>query len=649
MSRRVGVNAALGLLLLAATPVAGQSFRYLAFGDSITEGIDRWDELHLGGYPARLSTALGCNGSNCEVDNEGLGGETSGEGLTRIDGVLAAKRYDVMLLMEGTNDLRGGNPISVETVEFNLDAIAGKAAAKGVETVHIAPPHFHPNVAWWANDPMQQGLGNTALDNLRLALQDLAAATGRESLSMFLMLCQGNDEHGHNESQCFNKDVPKGPIATQHFYWPACDPGDPDSLPDPILFPDFDPLDPVTGCDRTGHPNASGFTMLVDFRILPRIRDDRDPPGAPTAVSPTGDVGGFPTFVWDRENPGVSERTLARWYQIVVEDAGTTVASDWVEAAAHCDASTCSYVLPTALPGRLLTWKVQGRNVAGRSAYSAALAIRPYPVPPVAPAASAPAGDYYDAAGKDFTYAWTSVAEATGYDVQVRDGGGALVIDVSVTAAGACVGSSCTLKTGITLGQGDYTWQVRGTNPAGAGAWSAALAMSVYTAAPAAPQTLHPDNTTRWYRPLYSTRPLLTWVPSAGATGYDIQVDAVTVASVGTSACVGTRCSLRLGSDLVVGPHDWRVRGTSPLGNGAYSPAPQFVLQFCGNNPLVLPALIPDDPGHDRVYEACLGVATPLGGSTIEPGSPVILHSRDVVILGNGSSVGGTLVILIDP
>ncbi|HZF12108.1 MAG TPA: GDSL-type esterase/lipase family protein [Thermoanaerobaculia bacterium] len=139
MRGRIAVTALVawaGTLALAALlprAAAAQS-RYIAFGDSITEGFG--DTANQGGYPARLQKLLTARGQNALVINAGLGGETTAGGLSRITRVLAsAVSGDTLLLMEGTNDVNA--KISPETIVFNLDQIAQKAASVGVSTVHV--------------------------------------------------------------------------------------------------------------------------------------------------------------------------------------------------------------------------------------------------------------------------------------------------------------------------------------------------------------------------------------------------------------------------------------------------------------------------------------------------------------------------------
>ena len=116
-------------LMLCAAAASGQVV-YLAFGDSITAGTG--DGEDLGGYPARLEQGLTQAGENAEVLNFGMAGEFTNEGITRIDEVLA-EGGDILLLMEGTNDITRG--LSEETSLFNLGEMARKAEAQGMEAV----------------------------------------------------------------------------------------------------------------------------------------------------------------------------------------------------------------------------------------------------------------------------------------------------------------------------------------------------------------------------------------------------------------------------------------------------------------------------------------------------------------------------------
>jgi len=142
MRARAACFAALALLALASGARAQTT--YVAFGDSITQGVLDDPNRAEKGYPPRLEALLQQRGQAAEVRNEGLAGETTSEGLSRIDKVLEAGD-DVLLLMEGTNDI-GEQDVSNETIAVNLDKIAEKAEARGLTVVHATIlPRFGSN------------------------------------------------------------------------------------------------------------------------------------------------------------------------------------------------------------------------------------------------------------------------------------------------------------------------------------------------------------------------------------------------------------------------------------------------------------------------------------------------------------------------
>jgi lysophospholipase L1-like esterase len=104
---------------------------YVAFGDSITSGFG--DPAGIG-YPGRLQALLTADlSAPVTVTNDGLFGETTGEGLSRIGGALQVG-VTAVLLMEGTNDIN--SKVSVDTIVQNLDMMADMAEAAGITAVH---------------------------------------------------------------------------------------------------------------------------------------------------------------------------------------------------------------------------------------------------------------------------------------------------------------------------------------------------------------------------------------------------------------------------------------------------------------------------------------------------------------------------------
>jgi lysophospholipase L1-like esterase len=160
------------LLLALPLPAAAQTI-YVAFGDSITFGVGDDPARAEKGYPPRLEALLQTRGRNADVRNEGLSGETTGEGVSRITTALDPGD-DVLLLMEGTNDI---GKVSTETIRFNLAEIARKAANAGVTTIHASIPPRLPSAI---NDGR-----NLLTGQLASAVRDLAWAQGRNLADPF--------------------------------------------------------------------------------------------------------------------------------------------------------------------------------------------------------------------------------------------------------------------------------------------------------------------------------------------------------------------------------------------------------------------------------------------------------------------------------
>ncbi|HEV8632225.1 MAG TPA: GDSL-type esterase/lipase family protein [Thermoanaerobaculia bacterium] len=250
---------ALALLALAALASralpAGAQTGYIAFGDSITEGRGDDPTRQLPGYPPRLQALLIGAGIPVTVKNAGLGGESTAEGLTRIDEVLAVAGPldDVLLLMEGTNDF--ANHIGIETTRFDLNAMAQKAEAKGMSVVHATTIPRLPDAKFDPDNVMNLTLN----ENIR----DMAGRRSRTLADPF---------------EVFS------------------------SLPN--LFDTYYYKPPTGQNDPVGHPNAAGYDKLAQL-FFDELRDvDKVPPVpgitnplmAAEAVPPTSPI---TVDVWD--------------------------------------------------------------------------------------------------------------------------------------------------------------------------------------------------------------------------------------------------------------------------------------------------------------------------------------------------------------
>ena len=127
----------IALFLAAAGPLRAETYAVDAFGDSITAGWvvyarDGNGCVGCGGYEPVLQSLLKNAGREAVVKNWGKGGETSSDGASRVDIVIALDKPRYMLLMEGTNDLLFLSP---DTVRKNMARMVDISLSKGVTPV----------------------------------------------------------------------------------------------------------------------------------------------------------------------------------------------------------------------------------------------------------------------------------------------------------------------------------------------------------------------------------------------------------------------------------------------------------------------------------------------------------------------------------
>ncbi len=102
----------------------------LAFGDSLTQGVGAQPQHS---YPTELARLTGRN-----IINAGISGETTSEGLQRLERVLFQERPDLMVLLEGGNDILR-NQRSSRTKE-NLAQMIDVAKQQNVQIVMLGVP-----------------------------------------------------------------------------------------------------------------------------------------------------------------------------------------------------------------------------------------------------------------------------------------------------------------------------------------------------------------------------------------------------------------------------------------------------------------------------------------------------------------------------
>ena len=110
------------------------------FGDSLTAGYGVDADSS---YPANLQRDLDAAGFHYRVVNVGISGETTKDGLNRIDRVLALKPAVVVLEFGGNDGLRG---VPVTSSRANLDAMLARLTSSSGTHVALAgitlPPQY---------------------------------------------------------------------------------------------------------------------------------------------------------------------------------------------------------------------------------------------------------------------------------------------------------------------------------------------------------------------------------------------------------------------------------------------------------------------------------------------------------------------------
>jgi acyl-CoA thioesterase I len=129
----------------AAQPAgAGRPLKIVAFGDSLTAGFGLPADA---AFPARLQRALSRTGLAVEVANAGVSGDTSADGLARLDWSVPADA-DAVILELGANDaLRGIDP---QRTRAALDAIVQRLVARHIPVLLAgmrAPPNMGADYA----------------------------------------------------------------------------------------------------------------------------------------------------------------------------------------------------------------------------------------------------------------------------------------------------------------------------------------------------------------------------------------------------------------------------------------------------------------------------------------------------------------------
>src|SRR6185437_12940103 len=125
----------------ASNPDASTDSRpvIVCFGDSLTAGLGIDSAAS---YPADLQRLLDASGYRYRVVNEGVSGDTTKDGLERIDRVLAHKPQIVVLEFGGNDGLRG---LPVSMMQQNITTMIERLQRSGVKVALAGislPPQY---------------------------------------------------------------------------------------------------------------------------------------------------------------------------------------------------------------------------------------------------------------------------------------------------------------------------------------------------------------------------------------------------------------------------------------------------------------------------------------------------------------------------
>jgi lysophospholipase L1-like esterase len=185
-SDAAGEHAACAFTVTITRPLQLSATRFMAYGDSITWGRDSPPGTFFVfpepppwfAYPSqlRMSLEMRYGDQTPSMANEGWPGEAVGDGLTRLPGALTANNPEVLLLLDGANDLLG-NPSSPTTVYIasQLREMV-RAAKRQSPTIKVLLATFPPQTR--GTFPYDRGAGRAFVPELNQRIAAVAQSEG---------------------------------------------------------------------------------------------------------------------------------------------------------------------------------------------------------------------------------------------------------------------------------------------------------------------------------------------------------------------------------------------------------------------------------------------------------------------------------------
>lgn len=134
-----GAFVVLGAFFFASAKVQAQPVALVGFGDSLMAGYQLPpDEA----FPSRLEALLKANGHDVVIANAGVSGDTTADGLARLDWSIPDGTHGVILELGANDALRGLSP---EESRKNLDAMLTRLGERKIPVLLVgivAPPNM---------------------------------------------------------------------------------------------------------------------------------------------------------------------------------------------------------------------------------------------------------------------------------------------------------------------------------------------------------------------------------------------------------------------------------------------------------------------------------------------------------------------------
>jgi acyl-CoA thioesterase-1 len=160
----------------AAEPSA--AVRYLALGDSVTQGVGATDE-QTGAFPALVAERWRADGCEVEVQNAGISGYTAGQILAEQVPQIESFAPTIVTFQAGGNDIVNGIPI--DEYRSNVKSVLDAATDSGARVVVLAQNE-------WFRSPMGVGYVGDSGPAQRSAFDDVlieeTSAHGAEFVDM---------------------------------------------------------------------------------------------------------------------------------------------------------------------------------------------------------------------------------------------------------------------------------------------------------------------------------------------------------------------------------------------------------------------------------------------------------------------------------